>query len=357
MFCSRFLVALFAALATSLSFANVASAQRLYSGSTPSDAQYSGASSLDSNGRAANADGRAVDRYGLVVDDYGRSAAIYRGTRYAPGATYYPGGYNGLSYSNGIGYSVGVGQYSGGYYSNAGRFGTNVATGTTSIAAPRTIVVGGVYNARTVMNNSTRGGVVEYTNNGNGYVYSPGSSYQSVLSTGPSIFPSIAVVQPTQPAALIETRPTQSVAKTFGGNPSSRSANARPLNPDGNITLVFPNESSIPLTYVLNGTTYTIKPGYTQTFLDDRIWTIEFFRGGSGSQPMKYDLKAGTYRFFADENGWDLKQVGGGAAPDLPPSPSPISSLPPALAPPSLGMPALNSKPVPVAAPVPSPDF
>jgi hypothetical protein len=94
-----------------------------------------------------------------------------------------------------------------------------------------------------------------------------------------------------------------------------------------------------------------------QTFLDDRIWTIEFFRGGSGSLPVKYDLKAGKYQFFADENGWDLKQIATSPVPDLPPSPSPISTLPPTLAPPSVGTPSLNSKPVPVPAPVPSPDF
>ena len=352
---SRILVAVLAGVCVSTWSPNEAAAQRLYSGSTPGDAQYSGGSSLDSNGRARNAEGRAVDRYGHVIDDYGRPSAVYvpGNAAMVPNGTYYPGGYSGLGYSRGIGYSVGVGGYSGGYSSNAGRFGSSVSTGTTYLAPPRTIVVGGVYNNRTVMNNQTRGGVVEYTNNGNGYIYSPGTSYQTVLSTGPSIFPSISVVQPSQPPALIETRPTQTIANSFPGNLQSRSSVSRPADSSGSIKLIFPKESVVPISYVLNGTVYTIKPGYTQTFLDDRIWTIEFLRGGSGSLPMRYELNAGTYQFVADENGWDLKPLSVAAVPGLPPAASPASvTTPLPLAPPT----EFKAAPL-VPAPVPSPDL
>ena len=322
---------------------NNASAQRLYSGSSFPDAQYSGGSSIDSTGRAANAEGRAVDRYGHVIDDYGRLSGPYRVPSYAAGGSYYPGGYSGLGYMNGIGYSVGVGGYSGGYYSVGGRFGAGSGVGSTYIAPPRTVVVGGVYNARTVMNNSTRGGVVEYTNNGNGYIYSPGTSNQTVISTGPSIFPSVTVVQPAQPAALIETRPMQATAKTFGRGSASTPVAARSVA-SGEVQLIFPPGSAIPFSYSLNGTVYTIKPGYSQTFLDDRIWTIEFLRGGAGSQPMRYELKAGTYQFAADENGWDLKQV-------------PVTSVATEMTLPAPALPPLSSVPQPVAAPTPSPDL
>lgn len=347
---------------------NDVTAQRFYSGSGYSDAQYTGANSIDSNGRTVNAEGRAVDRYGHVIDDYGRlstsnrvpssvaGTTYYPATSYSSSGYYYPGGYSGLGYTNGLGYSVGLGGYSGGYYATGGRFSSapGVIGGGTYIAPPRTVVVGGVYNSRTVMNNSTRGGVVEYTNNGNGYIYSPGTSYQSVISSGPSIFPSISVVQPSQPASLIETRPTQTVSKTFSGSRNARPSSIRSPDNRGNITLMFPKDSSIPMSYVLNGTVYSIKPGYSQTFLDDRPWTIEFLRGGSGSLPMRYELKAGTYQFVADENGWDLKAVplvtgsqpsatGSQMAPlpPVPPEPTPISTVTPDIVP----------------APVPSPDL
>lgn len=350
------LFAVIVVICAALSFMNDAVAQRLYSGSS-SDAQYSGGSSIDSNGRSVNAEGRAVDRYGHVIDDYGRLSAPYRvpssvaGTAYYPttsysvGGYYYPGGYSGLGYTSGLGYSVGLGGYSGGYYSTAGRFGA--VSGGTYIAPPRTVVVGGVYPSRTVMNNSTRGGVVEYTNNGNGYIYSPGTSYQTVISSGPNIFPSMAVVQPNQTPALIETRPTQVVSKSFTGRRNLAPSSIRSPENSGNITLTYPQDSSIPMSYVLNGTVYSIKPGYSQTFLDDRPWTIEFLRGGSGSLPMRYELKAGTYQFAADENGWDLKAVRPATGSQM----APLPAVPPS--------PPIESKAVPaiVPAPVPSPDL
>jgi hypothetical protein len=79
---------------------------------------------------------------------------------------------------------------------------------------------------------------------------------------------------------------------------------------------------------VLNGTTYTIKPGYAQTFEEDRVWTIEFLRGGNRSPVMRYALKAGTYQFEFDENGWDLRLPPGDSVPP-PPSPTPIVLPPP----------------------------
>ncbi len=317
-----------------------AAAQRQYMGSTPADSQYYGASGADPNGRVVNAEGRSVDRFGNYVDDYGWKSWTYRAPSHAAmgygssGSStggYSPGGYGGLSYTNGIGYSVGVGAYSGGYSPAPSSIGA--PGGRPAIAPPRTIVVGGAYPSRTVMNNATRGTVIEYTQNGRGSISTPGSSYQTVVSSGPSIFPSTTVIQPSQPPVVIESRPTRSVSKTFSGSTPVQTSTV-PRTAD--IHLACPKNAGAPLSYVLNGTTYEIKPGYTHSFPDDRPWTLEFLRGGNGSPPMRYELKAGIYQFSPDENGWDLKQY---------PPPAVREQRP--AAPPEL----------PVAAPVPSPDF
>ena len=308
--CRIFLV-IVAATGAVLGQASDASAQRIYIGSTPSEMQYPRSIGLDSNGRAVDVEGRSVDQYGTYTDDYGRQTMAgstnltavpghYHGNGYTSGG-YYPGGYSGLGYSNSIGYSVGLSGYSGGYYSNSFN-GPGVVVPSNVVTAPRTIVVGGVYPSRTVLNNATRGGVIEYTHNGNGYVYTPGSSYQTVISSGPSIFPDVTVIQPSQPPVIIEAQSNSLLN-------NSRRAPVRQTGGTAEIKLIFPQEATGSLSYVLNGTTYTIKPGYNQTFVDDRVWTIEFLRAGNRSQPLRYQLTAGTYVFDFDENGWDLKQV------------------------------------------------
>ena len=303
-------------------------AQRIYSGNTPADIQYPRSGGIDSIGRAVDVDARSIDRYGHYLDDFGQRSnsygvpGHYHGNGYSAGG-YYPGGYSGLGYSSSIGYSVGLGGYSGGYYSNSGRFRPGIGVGTTIITPPRSIVVGGVYPSRTVLNNATRGGVVEYTHNGNGYIYSPGTSFQTVISSGPSIFPAMSVVQPSQPPVIIETQPTNN-----NSTPSeSNSSVIRQIGNVAEIKLIYPKSAAASLSYVLNGTVYAIKPGYSQVFAEDRVWTIEFLRGGNRSQIRRYQLKAGTYTFEADENGWDLKQIQTATAAELPPPPpAPVPS-------------------------------
>ncbi len=311
-------------------------AQQIYSRGTPADLQYSRSRGIDSNGRAVDVDGRVIDQIGSTVDDYGRRITNvgvprqYQVNGYASGSYggYYPGVYNGVSYTD----SVGV---SGGYYSNTRPVGSAVVVGANPISPPQNVIVGGVYPSRTILNNATRGGVIEYTHNGNGYVYSPGSSYQTVISSGPSIFPAIAVVPPSEPPVVIETR--RNVAPV---QPASRA---------GEIKLMFPQGATSELSYMLNGTVYSIKPGYVQTFVEDRIWTIEFLRAGNRSQQMRYQLKAGTYFFTFDETGWDLKLAVAAAA-ELQPSPSlPSSQVAPSTR-------AITPIP-PTPAPTPSPDL
>ena len=296
---------------------SAALAQRIYIGSTPANSQYPDSRGLDSNGRATDVDARPVDQYSGYSRDYGRLAPTYgvpghyHGAGYVSGGTY-PGSYSGLGYTDSLGYSVGLSGYSGGYLPS------------NTISPPRTIIVGGVYPSRTVINNATRGGVMESTHNGNGYVYTAGSSYPTVVSSGPSIFPSVSVIQPSQPPVVIE-------AKKISSNPIGGSQTPQPgkIGGPGEIKLMYPQSASSSLSYMLNGTVYSIKPGYIQTFANDRVWTIEFLRNGNQSQVMRYQLSAGTFVFDADQNGWDLKQapmatvVSPPAPPPLPPPPAP----------------------------------
>ena len=332
---SRILLMTAFVVSATLSMSPNAMAQRIYYGSTSSDLQYPRSRGLDSNGRVTDVDGRSIDQYGFYTDDYGRQAQSYgvpghyHGAGYASGG-YMPGSYSGLGTSNSLGYSVGLSGYSGGFASNSRQVMSSNVVGAYPISPPRSIIVGGVYPSRTVMNNATRGGVMESTHNGNGYIYSPGSSYQTVISSGPSIFPSTTVIQPSQPPVIIEARKSDSatVAGPAGAGKTGRE-----------IQLMFPKSANGSLSYMLNGTVYSIKPGYVQTFTDDRIWTIEFLRSGNRSQVMKYQLTAGTYIFDADEFGWDLKQA------------PVVTATQPSLPPP------LPLPPPPVPAPVPSPDL
>jgi hypothetical protein len=310
-----------------------AAAQQTYIGGTPADMRYPRSRGIDSNGRSVDVDGRVIDQVGSTVDDYGRRNTTvgipgsYRGNGYVSGG-YYPGVYNGVAYSDGV-------TYSGGFYSNSRPIGSSTVIGANPISPPRTVIVGGVYPSRTVLNNATRGGVIEYTHNGNGYVYSPGSSYQTVISSGPNIFPAMSVIQPSEPPVLIETR----------RNSVSNQTVSRP----GEIKVMFPKGATSELSYMLNGTVYSIKPGYVQTFVEDRIWTIEFLRAGNRSQQMRYQLKAGTYLFSYDETGWDLKQAVTVAPVLQPPSSTPSSQVRPAA-------PTITPTP-PTPAPTPSPDL
>ena len=213
-------------------------------------------------------------------------------------------------------------------------------------APPRTVIIRGAYPSRTILNNATRGGVIEYTHQGNGYVYSPGSSYPTVISSSPSIYPSTTVISPSDPPVIIETEPA-----------------GRPVVNKGEIRLIFPQEATDSLAYRLNGTLYSIKPGYQQTFVEDRNWIIEFSQFGIPNSLRRYRLTAGTYLFSNDENGWDLRQ-----APMIPPVIAPLRVPRPAPAQVSQPVPARAAptpKPTPipppvappVAAPVPAPDL
>ena len=187
--------------------------------------------------------------------------------------------------------------------------------------------------SRTIYNNATRGSVTEYTHNGNGYIFTPGSSYVSVVESGPSVFPSIAVVSSIEPAVEIDSRPTAAANKI-----ASRQGNGPAKVGASEISLSLPKEATGSLTYRLNGTLYSIKPGYTQSFPADRKWIIEFLRSGQTGQMITYGLPAGEFHFVSDQIGWDLRE-------------RPVFKV----APPVLESPAIKQMSTP--APIPNPDL
>ena len=296
----------FVVLFVSSLLATQATAQQVYIGSTPTDVPNSATGGIDAYGRPINVDGRFADRYGLSVNDYGFP---YRNQYRAPNTAYE------MSVGNSYGYRLG--EPSSYYNGNVPSY-TNYPT----IVPPRTVIVGGVYPSRTVINNATRGSVIEYTHNGNGYIATPGSSYQTVISSGPSIFPYTTVVQPTQGPVTIESRPTGTVSKSFSGRSGESVTGAVARNSAREITLVYPKNNDAPFSYLLNGTNYSIKPGYSHSFPADRRWTIEFLRNPSTGEIARYDLQAGLYQFLPEGSSWDLKQTPTSAGFEPPPPPS-----------------------------------
>ncbi len=95
----------------------------------------------------------------------------------------------------------------------------------------------------------------------------------------------------------------------------------------GPIKITNPATNRAALSYSLNGMVYTIQPGFSQEFAEDRDWVIDFSRGpnlGAG----RYSLHTGLYSFGAGGNGWELFSVpvetspAGGLPTPPPPRPS-----------------------------------
>jgi len=84
----------------------------------------------------------------------------------------------------------------------------------------------------------------------------------------------------------------------------------RPSEPTdgGPIVIVCPIENSAPVEYAINGHRFTMKPGQTQKFSNDRRWVIEFDQG-AGRGRTKYTLNAGTFKFKQAGAGWDFVQT------------------------------------------------
>ncbi|MGA2798817.1 MAG: hypothetical protein ABSE63_14650, partial [Thermoguttaceae bacterium] len=71
------------------------------------------------------------------------------------------------------------------------------------------------------------------------------------------------------------------------------------------IKIVNPASSGVTLSYSLNGAVYSIPPGFSQTLVADRLWTIQFSRG-AGFGDAQYGLDSGVYTFGSSDHGWEL---------------------------------------------------
>ncbi len=73
----------------------------------------------------------------------------------------------------------------------------------------------------------------------------------------------------------------------------------------GPITITNPATNNVTLSYTLDGVAYTIAPGYTQDFSEDRAWVIQFSRGANLNE-VQYGLQSGLYSFTSTDQGWEL---------------------------------------------------
>lgn len=112
------------------------------------------------------------------------------------------------------------------------------------------------------------------------YYYStPGYTYPS-YSTPTYSYPSTVIINSTPSVP----------APSFDGGP---------------IVIVSPATNDRPIDYLLNGQSFSIKPGQSQKFQHDRDWIVDFDRG-NGKGTAKYSLKATSYKFKMTANGWEL---------------------------------------------------
>ena len=73
----------------------------------------------------------------------------------------------------------------------------------------------------------------------------------------------------------------------------------------GPITIDNPAANKANLSYTLDGNPYTIAPGYSQEFTEDRAWVVQFSRGANLDQG-RYGLQSGLYSFTSTDHGWEL---------------------------------------------------
>lgn len=93
-------------------------------------------------------------------------------------------------------------------------------------------------------------------------------------------------------------------------------------NAGGKIKILNPADSGGDIRYSLNGTEYSIKPGYAQNLDNDRTWVINFGSGGTKGD-LRYTLSAGTFKFKATDAGWDLARAAEQPAVTQSPPPAP----------------------------------
>ena len=94
--------------------------------------------------------------------------------------------------------------------------------------------------------------------------------------------------------------------------------------PDGGEIVLFSlSNATTDISYTLNGTPYTMKPGSVQRFTNDRQWTIEFPFTSNGPASLRYTLVTGSYKFKPSGSGMGLFQTQ-----DSPDAPTPETLAP-----------------------------
>jgi hypothetical protein len=99
-----------------------------------------------------------------------------------------------------------------------------------------------------------------------------------------------AGVYPGAANAYAVERPVVQNAPNFSGGP---------------IRISNPATNQATLSYTLDGVAYTIAPGHSQDFREDRAWVIQFSRGANLDQ-AQYGLQSGVYSFTSTDRGWEL---------------------------------------------------
>ncbi len=99
---------------------------------------------------------------------------------------------------------------------------------------------------------------------------------------------------------------------------------------DGDVTVLVPSDDpEAAVDYTLNGYPYSMRTGQAQTFPNDRLWTIEFNRGGNFGQ-ARYSLSPGTFKFKQTDKGWELMRAAVvPPMPAQPETPTPATTEPP----------------------------
>jgi hypothetical protein len=148
-----------------------------------------------------------------------------------------------------------------------------------------------------------------------GYGYYPSGSYTRYGSYfgspyyGSSYYPSVPLVY-SSPSVVY------SAPATVYAAPSARVTVAKPVVPDtlvpdsiisaGVIRLKLPATADGSVNYQLNGTSFTMDPGYSQRFANDRSWNITFDDGTGRMQ--SHGLTSGNWEFFKASDGrWELR--------------------------------------------------
>lgn len=151
-----------------------------------------------------------------------------------------------------------------------------------------------------------------------GYPYSYGyggigPSVSLRVYSGPSYYrPYTSSVYPVGvDPVYIQSRPNYVVAPTT--IETTREVileSERPAEPTdgGPIVIYCPAESTGSVSYTINGHRFTMKPGQSQKFTNDRRWIVEFDQG-AGRGLTKYTLNSGHFKFKQTPAGWDFVQT------------------------------------------------